>query len=514
MKSLRKTWLKLCLLSVCSLGVTPAFAAKDVVVAVSSTLETLDPYDSSATLTHAVSKSFYEGLYSFDKEMKLRPILAESYTVSDNGLEYTFKLKSGVMFHDGTPFNADAVKANFERVLDPNNALKRRNMFNIIAKIDVIDDLTVKMTLHKPYSPFINNLAHPSGVMISPSALKKHGKDIAYTAVGTGPFKFVKWDHSGEIKVAKNQDYRIKGLPKVDTILWKPVIDSNTRSAVLQTGEAHFAFSIPFEQIKLLEKNKKLDVISVPSLLTRYIAINNTKKPFDDIRVRQALNYAINKEAVIKVAYSGYAEVADSVVANALAYSKATGPWPYDPKKAKELLKEAGYPDGFKTTLWAGYSNPTVLKILQVLQQQLAQVGIKADLQMLEVGQRDKLVISVKSPEESESQLLYFGWAASTGEIDWALTPIFATKSFPPAMSNFAYYSNTDVDKVLEQALATTNDSEKEKLYAQAQQQIWNDAPWVFLLTEKLIYAKNKQLSGMYVMPDGSFNYEQIDLQE
>src|SRR4029079_15720462 len=173
----------------------PAYAAKDVVFAVDSTFTTTDPYDANDTLSQAMAKSFYEGLFGFDKDMKMIPVLAESYDVSKDGLVYALKLKKGIKFHDGTDFKADAVKVNLERVLNPDNKLKRYGLYNNnIAKVEAVDDYTARITLKTPFSPFIAQLAHPSTVMISPAALKQWGnKDIAFHPVGTGPFKFVEW---------------------------------------------------------------------------------------------------------------------------------------------------------------------------------------------------------------------------------------------------------------------------------------------------------------------------------
>ncbi len=187
-------------LAAATLG-APAFAAKDVVLAVNSTFTTLDPYDANDTLSMAAAKSFYQGLFGFDKDMKLINVLAESYQVSKDGLTYTIKLRPGIKFHDGTAFDAAAVKANFDRVTNPDNKLKRYTLFNRIAKTEAVDAQTVKFTLKEPFSPFINVLAHPSGVIISPAALQKYGKDIAFHPVGTGPFVFDEWKQTDYLKV-------------------------------------------------------------------------------------------------------------------------------------------------------------------------------------------------------------------------------------------------------------------------------------------------------------------------
>lgn len=214
----KRTLLAASLIAMAGFSASPAFAAKDVVVAVYSNFTTLDPYDANDTLSQAISKSFYQGLFGFDKDAKLINVLAESYTTSEDGLTYTFKLRQGVKFHDGTDFNAEAVKAVFDRVTNPDNHLKRYNMFKRIAKTEVVDPYTVKITLDAPYSAFINSLAHPSAIMISPAALKKYGKEIAFHPVGTGPFQFEEWNATDYMKVKKFDGYWKQGLPKVDTI--------------------------------------------------------------------------------------------------------------------------------------------------------------------------------------------------------------------------------------------------------------------------------------------------------
>lgn len=187
-----------------------AFAAKDVVVAVGSNFTTLDPYDANDTLSQAVAKSFYQGLFGLDKEMKLKNVLAESYTVSDDGLTYTVKLREGIKFQDGTDFNAAAVKANLDRASDPANHLKRYNLYKNIAKTEAIDPTTVKITLKQPFSAFINILAHPATAMISPAALEKYGKDIGFHPVGTGPYELDTWNQTDFVKVKKFAFYSNK----------------------------------------------------------------------------------------------------------------------------------------------------------------------------------------------------------------------------------------------------------------------------------------------------------------
>ncbi|MBE5204460.1 glutathione ABC transporter substrate-binding protein GsiB [Pectobacterium sp. FL60-S17] len=496
-----------------AMAASPVWAAKDAVIAVGSTFTSLDPYDANDSLSQTVAKSFYQGLFGFDKEMKLVNVLADSYDVSPDGLTYTVKLHPGVKFHDGTAFNAAAVKVNLDRASNPDNRLKRYNLFKMIDNTEAVDDLTVKITLKTPFSAFVNNLAHPAAVMISPAALKQYGKDIGFHPVGTGPYRFVTWNQTDFVKVEKFNGYWKAGLPKLDSITWRPVVDNNTRAALLQTGEAQFAYPIPFEQAKVLGKNDKLALVASPSILHRYISMNVTQKPFDNPKVREALNYAINKEALIKVAFSGYATPAEGPLPSSIDYSVKYHPWPYDPAKARELLKEAGYPNGFTTTLWASHNHSTAQKVLQFTQQQLAQVGVKVQVTAMDAGQR-AAEVEGKGVKETGVRLFYTGWSASTGEADWALSPLFATASWPPAQFNTAFYSNPQVDADLANALKTTDRTEKQKLYKDAQDKIWADAPWIFLATERLVSANSKKLTEFYVMPDTLFSFEEADLKE
>ncbi len=494
-----------------ALAAAPALAAKDVVVAVASNFTTLDPYDANDTLSQAVAKSFYQGLFGLDKDMKLQNVLAESYTVSDDGLVYTIKLRQGVKFQDGTDFNAEAVKANLDRASNADNKLKRYNLYKNIAKTDAVDASTVKITLKEPFSAFINILAHPATAMISPKALAQYGKEIGFHPVGTGPYSLETWNQTDFVKVKKNPDYWQKGLPKLDSITWRPVVDNNTRAAMLQTGEAQFAFPIPYEQAALLEKNSKLELVASPSIMQRYISLNVTQKPFDNPKVREAINYAINRQALVKVAFAGYATPATGIVPPTLAYAQSYPAWKYDPAKARELLKEAGFPNGFSTTLWSSHNHSTAQKVLQFTQQQLAQVGIKAQLTAMDAGQR-AAEVEAKGQKESGVRMFYTGWSASTGEADWALSPLFASQNWPPTLFNTAFYSNPQVDKDLVDALKTTNSEEKARLYKDAQDTIWKESPWVPLVVEKLVSAHNKNLTGFYIMPDTGFSFDNADL--
>lgn len=490
----------------------PAQAAENAItVGVYAAFTSLDPYDASDTLSQNVSKAFYEGLFGFDQNMKLKNVLATGYQVSEDGLVYTVTLRPGVVFSNGEPFNAAAVKANFERVINPESQLTRYVLYKNIDRIEVVDDLTVKFVLKQPFSAFINQLAHPSGVMMCPKILSLPKKEIAFNPCGTGPYTLEKYNPAEFLVVKKNPNYWQKGLPKLDQITFRPVLEDATRVAMLRTGEAHFIDVVPPEQVSVIKENADLVLVSKPSVVQRQIYLNNTKKPFSDVRVRQALNYALDKEAMIKVLFKGYAGPATGVAPEGIDFATQFGSWPYDPEKAKALLKEAGYPNGFSATLWAASNSSANQKLLQFLQQQYARVGVKLQVRALEAGQRVQLVQST-GVEKSQTQMFVWGWSSSTGEIDWVLRPLLTTGSFPPANSNYAFYSNKRVDELVQEALLITDREKKQTIYSEAQKLIWNDAPWVFLSVDARISAHTKNLKGFYGLPDGGFDFVNAEL--
>ncbi|MFZ3044896.1 MAG: ABC transporter substrate-binding protein, partial [Desulfatirhabdiaceae bacterium] len=222
---------------------TPALAAsKDIIYASESTAKSLDPHDTSDTYSGAIEKTMMEGLMGFDKELKVIPLLAESYTFNDAATEFTFKLRKGIKFHDGTPFNAEAVRANIERLMS--GKYKRSSLMKPVKELVVIDESTVKFVLKEPFGAFINAVAHPGTLMISPAAIQKYGNDVSKNPVGTGPFIFGEWVSGDHVTIKKNPEYWKKSV-KVDSITFRPVPESGSRLAMLRAGQAHYIYPMP-----------------------------------------------------------------------------------------------------------------------------------------------------------------------------------------------------------------------------------------------------------------------------
>lgn len=493
----------------------PQAEARGITVALANSFTTLDPYDATDVISRQVSKSFYEGLFVFDKDMKPQPQLAESYEVSPDGLVYTIRLKQNVPFHDGTEFDAEAVKINFDRVLDPKNGLSRYTYFNFVDKVEVVDKYTVRFTLKNPMSAFIARLANGTGQMICPSAISKEGNDgLAFRPCGTGPYLLKEFNPSSKLEVVKNPNYRIKGLPKLDSITWLPVPENQTRVNMLLTGEADYVHSLPPELYKRLEGRDGLTLFNFPSIYQRWLTINMLHKPFDDIRVRQAIAYAINKKAYAKVVFDGFARPASSVLPPEIPGAVKFEDWPYDPKKARELLKEAGYPNGFKTQLWGAFNNTTVNKGLQFLQQQLRQVGIQTTTRALEAGIMVDEVDSQTDAQKAPVRLWFVTWSNSTGEPDWGLRPFFDSRATPPHLNNTSYYMNPALDALFDKGLAEVSPEKRAEIYGEVQKIIWNDVPAVPLGFDNILAGVNKHLVNFQPTLDSGFDFYNAAWQE
>ena len=485
---------------------TSARAAADLVVAVAENLNGLDPHDLNDNISQAASRLTHEGLFKLDRDMKLVPALAKSFEANEEATQFTFHLREGVTFPDGTPFNASVVKFSFDRGGNPANNLKRQSIYVMIDHTDVVDDNTVKVTLKYPFGAFPNDLAHPGAQIVNPKLVEQWGKEFTRHATGTGPYELVSWS-ADTLKLKKNAHYRMAGLPKIDSITYRSVPENGTRLAMLQAGEAQFITPVPPEMIKLVEKNPNIVVFNEPSLLSLFATMNNHKRPFNDLRVRTAMNLAVDKKAYIKVIFSGYAEELDSPMAPGLTFYAKQAPWPYDVAKAKALLAEAGYPDGFDVTLTGG-TNTLAKRTMEFLQQQLAVVGVKVTVESLEAGVLTSKLYTNPAPETATIQMLVTGWSSSTGDADWGIRPFLWSKGFPPVLNNFAYYKNPAVDDAIEAGLSTVEPKKRAAAYATAQEVAWKDAALLFLGMSHNLAAYSKNLKGASMRGDAQFNLD------
>ncbi|ALV90633.1 MULTISPECIES: glutathione ABC transporter substrate-binding protein [Pantoea] len=495
-----------------TLALAAAAQAQDLRISMYADITGLDPHDTSDNVSYSVQSGIFERLFQFDAKMKLQPWLATSYTSNDTATEFTLTLRKGVTFQDGTPFDAEAVKANLERLADQTKGLKRNSLYKMIAKVTVLAPDQVKIDLNQSFGAFINTLAHPSAVMWSPAILKQYPEEaqLRLHPVGTGPFKFVEWQPGKAVSLVKYDGYWQKGWPKVDKVTFSPSPEDATRVAALKSGQVDAIWPLPSDLIATVQSDSKLAIQRDPSIYLYYMAINTQHKPLADVRVRQAINYAIDRDLWLKVAFAGMGKAATSAMPEGVQfYQKQTEPnYRYSVDQAKALLKEAGYPNGLDLKLWTTNATASV-RAAQVLKAQLATVGIRATVTPMDSGTRNAKLWGVKDPKQAEFDLYYGGWSTSTGDADWALRPLYATESWVPTSYNVSYFSNPDVDKAIAGGLATADPAKRGAAYAEAQKLLWKDAPVAFLGTPDNLVGKRSNLSGVSMLPDGNFLYTQ-----
>lgn len=497
----------------------------DITAAMLVDFTTMDPMDTSDTLSGGIQRLMMDGLFGFDDDMKIIPMLATDYEANDDATEFTIHLREGIQFSDGTPWNAEAAKANFDRWGDKNLGLKRTTLLcNVLKETEIVDDYTVKVTLESPFGAFIPTLAHPACVVMSPAVIAKGNEECAKNPVGTGQYTFVEWVAGEHATIALNKDWWgydadiCGGTALVDpdagfkTITFKPVSENATRVAMLQSGDAQFIWPVPTESIEALRGDSNVSVGQEEGIVVRYLMMNNQKAPFNDVRVRQAINYAINKDAYCAVVKNGIATPATSIIGPAVQYYKGNDVYAYDIEKAKSLLAEAGYPDGFKTTLMCA-STTTNLKQCEFIQQQLAQVGIDVEINALESAVVNQKIQDIDVPgSEAEVDMYVIGWSPSTGDADWGIRPLMAIESEPPMSYNICYYENEEVDQLLKDALATADDSKRAEAYAKAQDIIWEESPLVCLANDNNTWATSAKMVDAKLFPDNCLNLRNAKL--
>lgn len=475
---------------------------KDLVIAVNAEVISLDPHNTSDTLSNTARDMMYEGLMQFNKEMEIVPTLAEKYEVSDDGLEYTFHLRKDVKFHDGTEFTAEAVKVNYERIKDESKALRRKNDLKYVTEIEVVDEYTVKLHLDVPFAPM---LARVAGLMIiSPKAIADNGDEgILRNPVGTGPYVFDKWSPGDGFVVKRNESYWREG-PKIGTLTMKAVPENGARIAMLQTGEADFIYPLPTEQINALKGAKDIEILEGPSTIARFTFINMSKDIFKDKRVRQAMNYAIDKDAYAKIVKSGYSVPLTSIVPSTIQYHVEQPQYEYNLEKAKKLMAEAGYENGFKTHIWAPNDTEN-MRGMEFISQQLAAIGIEAEVTPLEEGTLSDKIYSAQTPEESEVNMWYVSWSAS--EFDGATNRLFHSANIPPTAPNASYYMNPKADELIDKGGIEVDPVKRAEIYKELQEIVWDDAPWLFLGSDILLAAQRSTTEGIYMMPGGGIRF-------
>lgn len=475
-----------------------------LVIARLSDANNLDPHfltqiNSAAIIHHKV----YEGLVRMDKDSKYVGALASEWKQLDD-VTWEFKLRTGVTFHDGTPFNAEAVKKTIARVQDPAVGSNRANLFEAIKEVKVVDDSTVQFILHYPYAPLLSVLASAEGGILSPKAIEQYGKDLTKHPTGTGPYKFESWTPGQEVVLVKSDNYW-GDKPNLDKVVFKTVPEDTTRLAMVETGEAHIAEQLPVTEVERVQNSPSMTLGRYPAFASDHIGINNQKKPFDDVRVRQAIAHAIDKKTIIQGVYNDVGTVGhSSITPSMVGYSPNVKDLPFDLEKSKQLLAEAGYANGFKTTIYLN-DNKARISLAEVLQQQLKQINIDVEVKVLEFG------AYIDAANKGETELFLSGWGNATGDADYNQYNLFHTKSQGTA-GNHAFYSNPEVDKLIEEGRKEKDEEKRKQIYEKAQQIQMDEAAMIPYRNTENLAAIQKGVEGVWISPAGHIEIDDVTL--
>ena len=426
--------------------------------------DTLDPHKTSGTLTFQVLKSVYDTLVEPDTTGKLVPALAESWTVSSDGLVWTFTLRKGVVFHDGAAFTSKDVKATFERIKAEPLASSKKSEFAVISSIATPDAQTAVFTLSKPYAPLLASLASGWGAIL-PAGLIESGHDFASHPVGTGPFKLASWVRDNKISLVKNENYWMKGLPKLSAVDLNIVPERAVQLQGLMSGAIDVVEFVDPEDLPTLEKNKDVKIKKELTSLIMVMAMNCSRPPLDDLRVRQAVNYAIDKQTVLDVAYGGGKVGSTFLDTGNAYYTDYSKLYPYNQAKAKELLKAAGVGDK-EFTIYAPQNYELHVKAAEMYQQMLAKVGMNVKIQLVDWSTWLSKVYSGGDYD--------FTVIGHTGKLD----PDGTLAGY--GKGKYVKWKNDQVAAAVDKAVTISDFAARKKLYTEALEIMAKEVPFVY----------------------------------
>jgi peptide/nickel transport system substrate-binding protein len=481
---------------------------EELKIAIGIEPDTLDPAAQTTTLVANLVSHMYENLVRVEDPMgDIKPQLAERWEVSSDGLTYTFFLRKNVKFHDGASFDANAVKATFDRLLNPKTRSPQRGVVGhtLIEEVKVVDQYTVTFKLKQPFAPFLRGLASTHSAIVSPLALQKYGTDLIEVPAGTGPFKFVSWKRGESLVLERFDDYwGEKATVKRVVIRFMP--EAGTREAALLAGDVDVAVLPPASDLPKLTADPAVKVYTPPTQRIIFIALNTQWGPLKDARVRQALNYAVDKQAIVEKVVFGLATPAVAPLPEFLIKNTRIGFYEYNPQKAKQLLAEAGYPNGFKMTIIHPVGRYIQDKqIAEAVQSYLRDVGVEVELKTTDWPTFVQLVRKPLDEQVQSHQAVLLGWGYWLYDPHPQLVGQFHSSQWPDKGLAPAFYKNTRVDELLDQAAATVDEAKRTQLYSEASKLIWDDAPWIFLHVQKYFIAAKANLKDLVVATNEMF---------
>jgi peptide/nickel transport system substrate-binding protein len=494
-------------------GDTTASAGGQLILEVLSEAVELDPHGSNDVPSANVQANIYDTLVNrnFDTG-EIKPGLAESWTQVDD-LTLELKLRQGVKFHDGTDFNAEAVKINLDRLLDPTIASPRASTFEPISEVIVVDDYTVQIKTEAPYGPLLATLTHPGGYMISPAVIaedyenmKNGGEPRAIVnekPVGTGFLKFESWQAGQQINLVKNEDYW-GGAVAYNSAVFKTIPESATRAADLEAGYAHIID--PVQPIEVENVKSFANIVEQPSVSVAYIGFNTEKAPLDNLKLRQAISKAVDRDTIIQGIFEGYGTAAFGPMApNTWGYNEDIVKQDYNMEESKALMKESGVATPLKLNLWTN-DNPQRIQIATIMQEKLKELDIELNVEVLEWG------AYLEKTAGTEHDLFILGWSPSTADADNAINPLFNTADI--GNNNRTRFSNAELDELLKQGQQETDEATRMEIYKKAQDIINENVPAAFVYHQAYLTGYSNSVSGFTIDATGIYRLKDVKISE
>lgn len=492
--------------------------------AVPTAIETLDPQASfSLTTGMAVGRNIFDRLVQVDENLEIVPGLATAWDVSDDGRSWTFDLREDVEFHDGSPFTAESVKFSIDRALDPDNGLVAGNFaFGGVTEVEVVDEHTVVLHTEEPVAALLTNIADGGlGSIISPNSIGDDGE--FGDPIGTGPLRFVSWQPDVDLVLERNPDYWGEG-PDYEQLEIITSTEGSTRVNELEAGEVDLISLVPIQDIGRVEAANSIEMAAEPATTMVYVAMNTARAPFDELEVRQAFNYAVNKESIIDNVLGGLGRVPDSPLASGYPMHTSVMTYDYSPERAVELLESAGWQEGadgvrekdgqrLEATLRYGEGNiEQGNAMVQTIASNLEEIGADIEIEAMEFSTFSEENRMPLEDSSVEMALARFG----TGDPDTYMGSTLHTDAHPPAGNNFAFYSNSEVDAALDAGSSSFDTDERRPHYEEAQRLVMEDAPWIFLTERREAVAWHEDVSGIRFIPTsaGLIDVRQVTLND
>lgn len=474
-------------------------AAKDtIVLAQGADAKSLDPHAENDQPSSRVNKQIYSTLVESTVDMDLVPGLAESWNQVDE-TTWEFNIRKGVKFHNGEELKASDVKFSINRMLE---SPRVAHIVGAIESVEASEDYKIILKTKEPFGPLLAHLAHTAASIVNEKAVTESGENYGQEPVGTGPFKFASWEAGDKITLERFDDY-YKGAAKLKTVVFRNITEGTNRTIGLETGELDVAYDIEPIDKDRVSNHENLQLIEGPALSMAYIGMNAQKEPFNNEKVRKAINHAIDRDSIIAAVLNGAGQKANSPIGpRVFAHNDAISGYDYDVEKAKELIKEAGYEGGFSTTIWTN-DNPVRLQIAQIAQAQLKEIGIDVSIEPLEWGSY------LERTAAGEHDMFILGWVTVTADPDYGLYALYHSDQHGGA-GNRTFYTNPEVDKFLNEGRTAIDPETRAAAYKKAQELIMNDAPDAVLYYGTDNVGAQKSVKGFELHPAGHHSVYEV----